>query len=384
MKSSAVRLKQIEALRKTIQESGGEDVLSTFKSQALSAKVRARFGKCLTNAQYTELLNKRSVSEMIGWLKNQPNYSEVLKDVQESVVHRGQVEQLLRRNVFQEYLELLRYDFSGKSSYYRHRIRKIEIDQILQMLQALNSGDVQDYVNQLPSFASPYLKFDLMRLSTATDFDSLLSLLPRVPYEAILKPLRPAPGEQIDYCACEKALYTYYYKELYRLLNRSFKGKTRAELTIVLSTTAQLMNLESIYRLKKFYNMSPEVLETYLLPVEAVNPTGNVRQGKLFRKMLEADTPEEVLEKFMASSYGKYVGDVNQLEGGVIEYAGQCIRYRFSMKKLFFSTSAPTIFTSYIALLELETQNLITILEGLHYGIPANEISKMLVSISGG
>lgn len=355
-------------------------MLSSFTSQALATKVKARFGKRLTESQYQELLHKRSVAELAGWLKNQPAYSNVLKDVQESAIHREQLENILRRNIFAQYMELLNFNFDGKDSYYVQRVRKLEVDQILQMVQALNSGDVQGYVSQVPSFASHYARFDFMSLSGAEDFDGLINALRGTPYAALMMPLRPLPGKLIDYPSCEKTLYSNYYKELYFLLGHSFNKKVSDELTKSISIRAQLLNLESIYRLKRYFSMSPEEIKPYLLPGYAVNPQKKLGDKRLFDRLLNAATPEEFLQIFAASHFGKYTqGDEAGLEGHLIEQVSQRISYRFSIQKLCFSTSAPVILTAYIALLEIEVQNLVTIIEGIRYGLAAEEIEKMLI-----
>ena len=54
-------------------------------SFAVLTKARAKFGKRLTNKDYTNLLSCNSVAEIMSYLKSYTHYSEILKDMNERV-----------------------------------------------------------------------------------------------------------------------------------------------------------------------------------------------------------------------------------------------------------------------------------------------------------
>ena len=51
----------------------------------------------LKDEDYERLTKMRSLPDLVGYLKKQKNYEQVLKDVQEASVHRGQLEALIRK-----------------------------------------------------------------------------------------------------------------------------------------------------------------------------------------------------------------------------------------------------------------------------------------------
>jgi V/A-type H+-transporting ATPase subunit C len=55
---------------------------------AVMAKARGLYGKRLKAQDYETLLQKHSVAEIAGYLKNETYYGEALKEVKEELVHR--------------------------------------------------------------------------------------------------------------------------------------------------------------------------------------------------------------------------------------------------------------------------------------------------------
>ena len=84
-------------------------------SYAVLAKARAKYGKFLTDRDYTSILACQSVAEVMVYLKSHTHYASVLSEVNERDVHRGRLEQLLRQYQFDDFDTLCRYD-SGISA----------------------------------------------------------------------------------------------------------------------------------------------------------------------------------------------------------------------------------------------------------------------------
>ena len=90
-------------------------MLGSYSQNVISAKARSMYGKRLTDKDYTELTRKRSVSEVAGYLKNETAYRTCLASINESLIHRGQLEQILRTELFNRYAKLCRYQ-TGKTA----------------------------------------------------------------------------------------------------------------------------------------------------------------------------------------------------------------------------------------------------------------------------
>ena len=127
-------------------------MLELNSNPAVTAKVRAMYGRRISDEQYDELMKRRSVSEIAGYLKSNTHFSAALANINESNIHRGQLEDVLRREVFNSYSRLYRYTNVRGENLFHYVIMEEEIGEILRMVQLLNAGNPQDYIVELPGY----------------------------------------------------------------------------------------------------------------------------------------------------------------------------------------------------------------------------------------
>ena len=84
-------------------------MLSGLSSNAILSKARAMYGKRLTKENYNDLLNCQTVGEVASYLKSRTVYGKCLAGINESEVHRGQLEVALRQKLFDDYASLCRF-----------------------------------------------------------------------------------------------------------------------------------------------------------------------------------------------------------------------------------------------------------------------------------
>lgn len=89
----------------------------SFSGQAMIAKAHAMYGKRLKSENYHELVRLKSVGDIAAYLKNTPGYADTLANIYPESIHRGQLELLLRKSVFNKYVRLARYDTTSKNSF---------------------------------------------------------------------------------------------------------------------------------------------------------------------------------------------------------------------------------------------------------------------------
>lgn len=347
-------------------------MLAGFAGNAIMTKAKAMYGQHLTAAQYQELIQKKNVAEIAAYLRDETPYGEALAAVRPGSVHRGQLENLLRKSALEQYAKLLRYDSSTGRSYYRALLGRAEIDQILQMVRLLNSGHPEEYAAGYPAFLDRYTSFRLEDLARVRSFTELIRLLDSTPYAAQLRPLRPAgPGQPVDYTACERVLQAGFYQQLEALIGRLFRGRVRSDLLDIEQTNIELFNICNLYRQKKFFpGSTAQQLRATLLPC-----WHRIGREKL-EALLAAPTAEEFVQLLVQSRFAKYLG---QEDFVFIEYRTDCIRYHLARRFLHFAADAPTAFTAFITLKELEIDNIVTAIEGVRYQLPPDEIRALLI-----
>ncbi len=348
-------------------------MMSSFADRAIMTKAMSMYGRRITTEQYMELMHKKSVGDIAAFLRDTPGYRNALEGIQPSTIHRGQLEMMLRKERFARYLRLLHYDSSPPGdSYYGYLTKQFEIDQILQMIQLLNAGNPEQFISRFPAFFEKYSVLDMLRLAQVRNFDELVQALRGTDYEKLLMQCRPAAGdEKIDYTNCEITLMSYYYEHVEEIIDRKFHGKTKKQLHELFQINVELFNVITVYRLKKYFpETPPEFVRKCILPIWKRIPQ------KQLERMVHAPTADAFIDEIVHSPFNKLIGSDDFT---YLEYKTGEIVYRAGKRFLRFATDAPTSFTAYMYLCNIELTNITTIIEGVRYGVSPSEIKRMLI-----
>lgn len=336
------------------------------------SKAKSMHGKQLKAADYDELLHKRSVSEVAGYLKNETQYAAALKDVRENNIHRGQLENILRRDMFAQTMKLYRYGEASQKDFYQLHMQQIEMDLILQRIRVLISEQYEDAIADLPVFLKGYVSFDLLKLGTVHSFDELLDVLKKTMYHDVLYPYRKVKGKERDiaYTACETALHKAYYEHVFDVIDRVMKGKMKKEVKELYGVNVELSNLTKIYRFKRYFDSREDVIRKSLVPVYT-----HISQ-KQMEEYLAEPTMKGFMKKLANSWYHLHLDDDKRV---YIEWYMDQFRFQQARKHLYYSQSAPIVYSSYLFLQKLELDNIINIIEGIRYHVDSEDIEKMLI-----
>lgn len=345
----------------------------TSGSIALATKVHAMFGKRLTGENYRELVRKQSVGEIAVYLKQQTYYADLLHDVNESSVHRGQLENVLRRAIYEDYTRMLVYISPNGRKFYRFFLVRMEIDEILSYLRYLNAGRETEYLFSLPSYFAEHADFDLYSLAKVRSFDELLRLLANTPYGEILKKYDPASADVQDSVQIDNAFDRYYYQYLNRAIENNFAGQDKDKLKRAVGVQIDLLNITQIIRLKRYFNAPAEYIRSLLIP-----HTVRVKRETL-DKMVESADADAALAVLADTRYAEFFA---QGSFEYIEEGANRVLYDYNRKLLATSTSSAVAMMAYLNLKQLELQNIITIIESVRYGLHPAETEKLLVGVS--
>ena len=344
-------------------------MLRMSSGNAILAKIRAIFGKRLTRADYAQMARKRDVGEVAALLKETPSYQLALKNVSETTVHRGQLEAILKKDIFYKYSVLRNYDTSD-NGFYDFIIVRLEIDEILRRLMLLRASDSTDYVVDMPAFLLNHTSFNLMELARANNARMILACLEHTPYAGVLRQcIHGRPEGETDLREIEHALYTYYYEFLLGEIDSQFRGQTREQLREVVLAEIEARNIQLMFRLKFYYQLDASQIKGYLYPYHY----------KLKGKRLDAALAAKDYDGMLAALDFLSREDRQWPEEDGIEPYTRQLCYRLERRLLRFTTSAPVAMYTFLALREIEVSNIITVIEGVRYQIPQEEILKMLI-----
>lgn len=340
-------------------------MLSKYASNVISSKVRAMYGKRITTQDYKNLMSCATVTDVAVYLKNNTHYSGELAGINELEINRNQLENLIRKKLFHDLESLCRYEISTRNGLAEYTIARTEIEQLIHSLMYLANGNPYGYIYSLPMFFNKRTKIDLMKLTSIKSYDEFLEVLKGTPYAALLEKHKPVNDERLDLSAIEKTLYDYLYDKFFAAIKKNTSKKVREELSEILSSNIDYSNFVRIHRLKRNHNKVKS----------AVLNNGTIK-AKQIDEMCRAENDEQVFSIMKTTKRGK---KLEKIKFNYIDEIPDRILYNKCRNSIRFSVHPSVIMISYIFLLQIEIQNLTTIIEGVRYSVHRSEIENLLI-----
>ena len=340
-------------------------------SNVLLTKSRAMFGKRLTEQNVADLLGCQTVSEVAAYLKNNTHYSYALRNIDDSTVHRGQLEAALDELFQREMASISKYKVDASEYVRTFLVYNTEIREILKYLRLLSAGRASEYIFAMPKYAGKKEGLDPIRLAEAKDYNDFLKAVSGTVFYKILRGMSFSENGTFEYTMIEHALYSYLFKYAESVINKHFHGGDKDDLLGLLGIRSELSSFLNIYRFKKYYSSCGEDTARSL-----VFDFNYKISKRTFDKMLKADGPDEVLEIFRNETvYGRELGDIGD---DYIDHIINRIGYKRVCHLMRFSTNPTVAVFSYLMLSSIERRDIVTIIEGVRYRVSPDEIASMI------
>lgn len=343
---------------------------SSKAANAVLAKIRAKYGKRLTEKDYNSLLQCKSVSEVVSYLKNNTYYESVLSKVNEREIHRGRLENILMQQLFNDFYSLCLYTKGSGEHFSRYLVERNEIRQIIHILTLMSSDSTDEYVYTLPQYFVSHTSVNFALLSKAKTYEQFYSAIEDSPYAELLSEFKPMKGDRINLSLVENKLYEYCYGNLYESINKYSSGQERKDLLEMFNSIMDYINFVRVFRLKKYYHESPEITKSYLFPY------GTLKR-KTIDKLCQANTSAEVFEAVNGTSFGKKLNRLDYVYAGEIDNVGV---YSITKKNIHFSSFPLVVMLSYIFVMETEYHNIVSIIEGVRYNVDPAKIKSIVIT----
>ena len=349
-------------------------MLDSLSTKATVAKSLAIYGKRLTPEDYKELLHRNSVTEIAEYLKRNTHYKFVLASIDTATIHRGHLESLLKRDVFDLYVKLCKFQKLGGVPFYNYLVIKQEIAEIVSCILHLNAKASEDYISSLPSYLISHASYDLLELARARDFSEILKVLKKTPYYDIIKDAVPDEHGVYDCTKIESQLRTYYLKWLSLTIDEDFSGKTAKDLHALIKTQLDLINIINGFRMKAFFSSDAQTIESYMLHFY-----GRLSRNKQF-DLFGATDADDYIKRLQKTYYGRQMEAFSDsIAKNNLELYAHTLRHKYAKLTLRQSQEAPVSLYTIIYLFEIEEENITNIIEGIRYKAPLSYIEKLLI-----
>lgn len=344
--------------------------MSLLTYSGITTKVRAMESHLLTDEQFREMAELEDVRSAADYLKQQPSYSEIFSGLDDSKLHRGYLEQLLSQSEYRDFTKLYRFSNLSQRKFLDLYFMHYEIDIIKQILRhVINHQTASLDLSMFQDFFDKHSAIDLIALAEAENLQDFISRLEASAYHGLL--IRLADNERVSVFDYELQLDLFYFKSIWSVKSKVLSKKEQKILDECFGCRLDLLNIQWIYRSKLYYSLSEADIYALLIPVRYRLKTPQIQQ------LVEAPGMNEFYQILKNTAYGKYAGtdldstpDVEALYHQILNriYNNTSRKYPYSI----------AVLDSYLYFKELEMQKIITTLEGIRYGLSANEITALV------
>ena len=271
----------------------------------LSTKIRAMQSRLTTLEQFEEILQLSDVTQVAAYLKRMPEYSSRWDALDENTLHRGQIEKLLKKSIFQNFSRIYHFANPEQRKFLDLYSKRYEIRVLKEVMT-----NIFDHRDTDPVDVSPYREFfrlhsniDVDRITTCSTMEELISCLKGNEFYIPLSKIQEHETALLfDY---GMALDLYYFTQIWNIRKKLFKGKDLEEITCTYGEKFDMLNLQFILRSKRYYKMEPAAIYAQLIPVNY-----KLKKEEI-TALVEATSKEEGEQIFSRTWYGRKYQQLN-------------------------------------------------------------------------
>ena len=343
--------------------------MSLLTYSGITTKVRAMESRLFTEEQFREMAALEDVHSAADYLKQQPAYAGIFSGLDDSMLHRGNIERLLTLSLYRDFASLYRFGSLKQRRFLDLYFMHYEIDIMKRALRHVYSKQPAEMdLSEFREFFEKHSSIDLVALSQSESLEEFLSSLKGSIYYDLLAGLAEnGKCSSFDY---ELQLDLFYFKSLWKIKNKILSKKELKILDECFGSKIDLLNIQWMYRSTQYYHLPAADIYSLLIPIRyRLKP-------EQINRMAEASTREEFLAAASQTVYGNLANTFLQKNPDADGLYRQIMAriYSTAGRKNPYSIA---ILNSYLFFNEREMHRIITILEGIRYGLSASEIEGL-------
>ncbi len=339
---------------------------------AINAKLKALSSKMLREKDFQNLIELNTVQEAFDYLYNNTYYQECLEDFSGQEIHRRQLELKLKKNLVLSEDFLKKYLSSALKNFIEHYFKKFEIEDLKIILRTILMGNDENYLSNNLIYIDRNKNINFDNLIQASSYNDLQNVLKDVYYSDVLNEFADQYQENKNLFSIEMTLDFYYFSQLINL-SAKLSNVDQKYVNEVIGTQIDLLNIQWIYRIKRYYNLSSGEILNYIIPFYF-----KVKKSEL-QNMSHVKNTEDLIKYLSYSPYQiileKAIKDDNVIfERFFLNYIFK--KLQKIKRNSFFSISN---ILAYLYIKEYELRDIITVIEGIRYSLPKDKIENFLI-----
>lgn len=342
-------------------------MLEVMKNSALSAKIHAMNGKALTEKDYENLMNMKTVPQVAAYLVDNTSYAGAFEGVSPTELHRGRIEKLLRENLRAD-IGRIKPFMSREAKKFSEVLTLIEdIEKIKIALRLISVGYPEAIKEHLETIRAGNKRISVPEVKTIDEF---IDFLEGTQYYNALKVFARRPDRQHRF-RMETALDAYLAKLVMKYAKKYLSGDEAKSVMKLYGTEYDLDNLIFLLRCKKNFEMTEDEIFASVIPVYYKLKKETVS------KIVKCASYEEAIDVICEKTpYGQAFSKTDRfIEKRKNEYLAK--RISRAARNNQYSVQSPIC---YIHMRRNETNNIVSVIEGIRYGLQPEKIRTYLIT----
>lgn len=347
--------------------------MSLLSYSGITTKVRAMSSRLLSEKQFQEMASLEDVRSAADYLKKQPAYEEIFSGLDDTMLHRAYIERLLEQSEYRDFSKLYRFSNASQRKFLDLYFMHFEINMIKRILRNVMAHQQQVLdLTMFQEFFEKHSSADLVRLAQSADIQEFIANLDGSIYHKVLKDLFVSADHPLTLFDYEMRLDLLHISTMWKATGKTLSKQERKIITQGFGSRLDLLNIQWIYRSKKYYSIPAVDIYALLIPINY-----KLRQEHIIQ-LVEADDMASFFDALRRTYYGKFtdrdlsaVPDLEALYQQILEqiYSANSRRHPYTA----------AILDSYLYFKEQEMQKIITTIEGIRYGMNPNAILSMVI-----
>jgi ATP synthase, subunit C len=344
-----------------------------FKYASLTTKIRAMSGDLISIDGFKSLCECDSISSAMNELMKYKYYKDAFKNVDVSTLHREDIEQILMLSSLEEFMGLYKFTSGTPRKYLNLVSMYNELYVLKRILRDILSNrpkslNLKFYAKHIGA----HMDFNIDDLLAANDIQQFIETLKNTEYYNCLNELYSKGGHTIFEYGL--ALDTYYFDICFKFAAKELKGTESKDVLSILGTRCDFLNMQWIYRTKKYYNVKSADLYATLIPHYSKLSVDEIKQ------MAESEDVTAFFEIFEKTYYGKLEARLFKNKPGLEEIFMSSLEYLYTQNKKRDPYSLATL-SYYLYARELEISRVTKIIESIRYALPAEDIITTILKL---
>ena len=338
------------------------------KYAAINTKVKAMEKQLLGDNDYIKMLDLSSVASVVEYLKTETFYGKFI--TAETSDDIGNLEGMLTKHLFSQYEKLFHYFTGDDKKFFNVLFMRYEIENLKVFLRMIIRKESLQRISDHIIIPEAYSQIDYTLLNDARTLDDIISGLEGTEFQKIIQMFKDEEPDKLMFYM-EMNLDRLYFNALRSGVRKLDRENSRA-IGEVVGRNIDMLNIQWIYRGRRFYKISQEELLNYSLS------GGKYFKYDQLKEMCYKERLSDIEALVRKSPYGTIFESVPDFEVFLERSMERYIYNYFNALRLSYPMTImePMV---YMHRLEYEIRDLITILEMKRYNFSAEQGKIFLV-----